>query len=290
MKTKKSFKKSSVACAFLLASSQAWSKEGTGQAPNADEQASPPPAPPSQEEQVPKPPKLPGKTDDGQLKPGGDKDVTPRKGNRKIDEIKIVSVQPDTSSDRRKLKTCSVPRVAMKPLDARDVLSLSFNPKQNQVATLKFIMSDLPEEDEQEYKLVLLHSSCLAEKPQLKTRRSKNKLLLNANRMAILGTYPVEERTTGPMTFYIDLETDKLVQNVDAGNDTFYFQAGLLKKTDFEKGRCTNMILSQVRAIHVTSKSCPNRTQFSARFKENSSCQGLPTKAKQGAICQAITQ
>ncbi|EDN65622.1 hypothetical protein BGP_1384 [Beggiatoa sp. PS] len=149
-------------------------------------------------------------------------------------------------------------------------------------------MSDLPEPDE-EHVLVLLSSRCLSKKPQLLTSGSKNKLELNANDMAVLGSYPVMARSTGPMKVYIDLETDTLGQNVDAGNNTFYFQAGFLKKADFDKKKCNQMILSPLEAVYVTPKSCPSRQEFSEQIKENASCKTMSSRAKK-SVCQLITE
>lgn len=283
---KNSLRNSTVACAFLLASSPAWSKQGEGLPQKPDDQ--PPSPPPSQEESAPRPlpPQLaPGKNKDDQQNKSDEKT---RKGDRDVvDKISIASIQV-ARSDRGKMRNCSVPRVALEKLDSSNILSLSFDPNKKSVATLEFTMSDLPEPDE-EHVLVLLSSRCLSKKPQLLTSGSKNKLELNANDMAVLGSYPVMARSTGPMKVYIDLETDTLGQNVDAGNNTFYFQAGFLKKADFDNKKCNQMILSPLEAVYVTPKSCPSRQEFSKQIKENSSCKTMSSRAKK-SVCQLITE
>lgn len=282
---KNSLRNSTVAWAFLLASSSAWSKEGTGIPEKADDQ----PSSQNQEEAAPKPlpPNLGGagkNKDEQQSKP----DEKTRKGDRDVvDEISIASVKVDRSG-RGILRNCSVPRIALKKLDSSNILSLSFDPNKKSVATLEFTLSDLPEPKE-DHVVVLLSSRCLSKRPQLRNQSSKNKLELNANDMAVLGTYPVATRSTGPVKIYIDLETDTLGQNVDAGNNTFYFQAGFLKKADFEQKKCNQMIFSPLEAVHVTPKSCPNRQEFSEEIKENSSCSTMSQRAKK-SVCHLITE
>jgi hypothetical protein len=284
---KNSLRNSTVAWAFLFASSTAWSKEGTGlpQKPDADEP--PPSQPPSQEESAPKPlpPGLgPGKNKD---KEESKPDEKTRKGDREIDEINIDNIKVNRS-DRGKLRNCTVPRITLKKLDSSNILSLSFDPKRKSVATLEFTLSDLPEPD-QEHILVLLSSRCLVNRSRLHTPGSKHKLELNPNDMAVLGSYPVPARSTGPLKVYIDLDTDTLAQNVDAGNNTFYFQAGLLKTADFDKNRCNNMILSPLEAVHVSPKSCPSRSEFSEQIKDNASCKAMSSRAKK-PVCRLITE
>ena len=82
------------------------------------------------------------------------------------------------------------------------------------------------------------------------------------------------------MTIEVDLETNNLTKQVKAGNDTFYFQAALLKKSDFDKKHFGVTKLSPLEAVHVTKTSCPTQSQFSNDVRSvNKSCKDLPTKA-----------
>ena len=82
------------------------------------------------------------------------------------------------------------------------------------------------------------------------------------------------------MTVEIDLDINKLSEQTKAGNDTFYFQAALLKKSDFEKEHYGATKLSPLEAVHVTQKLCPNNKQFTDNIaSENASCKNLPNKS-----------
>ncbi len=256
-------KNSTVACALLLASSPilANTKLGGGQPqPSPDEVDTTPPA--AETKQV-RPPINAGKT------------------NQKFN---ISSITLDDTNKRNKVKACDTPRVKQTRPRARNIVSFAFRPNRKEVATLQFAMADIPTSKEEQV-LLVLYSRCLSKKSKIKTPLSKVKLLLDENDIEILGTYNVPPVTannsaTTEMTIEVDLETAKLAQQTKAGNDTFYFQAALLKKSDFAKKHYGATKLSPLEAVHVTHNSCPNKKDFSDNFRSvNASCDKLPTKS-----------
>ncbi len=262
MKKFKKFKNATGA--FLLATSPAWANSKTGDGPPqiSDEQGPPQ-----------------GSTSQEARPPGSNGGISKR-------QINIASIAVD-KADKRKVQHCTVPKVNLASPKPQQILSMGFNPKKKQVVLFQFAMADIRATDDERV-LVLLYSRCLSKKPKIRTPQSKNQLALDVKDLQILGTYDVPAIQTSPtsitatqMTIEVELETDKLAQQIKAGNDTFYFQAGLLKKNDFENKNYRAMLLSPLEAIHATPKKCPSREQFSKRINaENESCKHLPTKTE----------
>ena len=262
MKNKTKLKQSTVASALLLATSPAWAKTGGGSG-------------------------------------GGGQTTGPDVSNLfagKTNPIQITSIQLDKASEK-KVQTCDAPTVKLNKPSPNSILSLAFDPKKNQeVVTLQFEMSNI-KATKDEHVLLLLYSRCLSPKPQIKTLFSRNKLALDVNDVRQLGVYnvPVIQATAQPstragaatsqatqeMTLKVNIPTSMLAQQVNEGNDTFYFQGALLKKTDFDKKKYTAVNLSQLEAIHVTPKACPTTEQFSSDVASvNEVCKNLPTKTE----------
>ena len=269
---------STLASAFLLATSPAWAspKMGLGQPPSSgSDESEPAPTPPSRETRSSKPPPALG---------GGKSQL----GAFQNQKFSIDSITLDKAG-KRKITTCGVPKVSsIKPRpEIKDVLSLSYHPNRRRQVLLQFEMSNIPTSNKERV-LVLLYSRCLSKKPKIKTPLSKKKLVLDTNDIEIMGTYEISATSDTPkgksskttsMTIEVDLETGKLAKQVKAGNDTFYFQAALLKKDDFDRKYYGTMTLSPPQAIHVTPKACPSKKQFSSDYNsDNVSCQKLPTK------------
>jgi hypothetical protein len=278
MKNNTKLKDSTIASAFLLATGSAWAspKMGVGQPPSSDESEPPSTPPPSRETRSSRPAVGGGKTQLGAL----------QRQKFSIESITLDKV------NQRKITTCRVPTIyPKKPRPKiKDVLSLSYNPNRRQLVTLQFEMSNIPAGGNEERVLVLLYSRCLTKRPKIKTQFSKKKLALDTNDIEIMGTYDIpttsdttkgkdKSSATTSMTIEVDLETNKLTPQVNAGNDTFYFQAALLKKTDFDRKYYGTMTLSPPKAIHVNPKSCLRKKQFSSNLNsDNESCKQLPTK------------
>ncbi len=251
---KKSSKLKKTASALLLATSPAWANSKT-----ADGPAISPNTPPF-------PQKSPKEA------PGGKS------------QINIASITVD-KADKRKLQNCSVPEVKLTKHRPESILSMAFDPKKRQVVTFKFEMGSIPSKSEERV-LVLLYSRCLSSQPKIKSPLSKTKLILDVKDIKILGNYTVpaiknakKGQEAMQMTIDVELETAKLMKQIQANNDTFYFQAGLLSKTHFKKENYSSTIFSPLTAIHFTPKTCPNKTQFTTRITaENASCQQIPTK------------
>jgi len=268
MKNLYHFKESTIACTLLLASSPALGKEGGfPQLPNPNETATEEAVTEEAASRVEEKLKGIGKT-----------------GGNRNQSFRIKSITLD-KKHKRKVRKCSVSRSVRwkKPRPYR-TLSLAFDEKKKQMVTLRFEMSNISaNKDKDERVLALLYSRCLSTKAPIKTRFSKNKLML-AKDIEIMGHYKVlsESDKKSSLTLEVDLETDKLAKQVGAGNETFYFQGALLKKSDYDKDNYAGMVLSPLVAIHTTAgNSCPKKKEFSDTIASgNQACEQLPTKTE----------
>lgn len=256
----KKFQNSTVAGAFLLATSPAWAQSKTGGLPFPN----------------------PGDTEEPQSSSRRNSSIPSFPGKSQID---ISSITLD-KADKNKLQVCTAPKVSMTRPRPRHILSLAFDPKKKQEVTLQFAIDKIPSGNKERV-LLLLYSRCLSSKPKIKTPLSKHKLALGVNDLEVVGSYDLAAQPSSSgaaaqqMTVAIDLATDLLAQQIEAGNNTFYFQAGVLKKTDFERKNYGAISMSPLTAVHFTSETCPSKKQFSSRIKaENASCQYLPTKTE----------
>jgi hypothetical protein len=268
MKNRINLKKSTAACTLLLATGSAWGspKLGTGQPPSAgsDEEPS---QPPSQEAPTAVLNSLIGK-------------------NSKPSPVRIEAVTLNRASEA-KIRKCTVPKGVTREKRPKpdSIFSLSFDPKQRQKATLQFEMAELPPTKEERV-LMLLYSRCLTSKPKIKTPLSKHKLALDTKDLEVMTTYnvPVGSTKGTQVTFEVDLRTDPLKKQVNAGNDTFYFQVAMLKKSDFQKGNYGVAKLSSLQAIHATSaqyKLCPEQNKLIRNLNsDNESCKNMPGKTE----------
>ena len=205
--------------------------------------------------------------------------ATPQAGMGKS-QIAIDSVSLD-KDNKTTVQNCAIPQGIVTPLHVNNMTSLTFDPKKKQVVTLQFAMADIPATKEA-HVLVLLYSRCLSAQSTLQiSPTSKNQLNLDLKDLDILGSYDVSKTKATSMNLTIDLDTRKLAKQIEAGNHTFYFQAGLLKKSDFEKKKYNGMLLSGVEAILFTPNTCPVQKQLSQSLqKDNASCKTIPTKSK----------
>jgi hypothetical protein len=265
MKNFDHLKESTIACTLLLASSPALGKEGGFPPLPKPNEANPTSAAASRVEEKLK--DFPGKT-----------------GGNLNQSFRIKSITLD-KKDRRKVRKCSVPRsIKWKRPRPHRTLSLAFKKNKRQTVTLRFEMSNISaSKDKDERVLALLYSRCLSTKPPIKTRLSRNKLML-AKDIEIMGYYKilVESDKKSSLTLEVDLETDKLAKQVGAGNETFYFQGALSKKSDYDKENYAGMVLSPLAAIHTTAgNSCPKKKEFSDTIASgNQACEQLPTKTE----------
>jgi hypothetical protein len=244
MKNNTNLRDSTVACALLLATSPVWAgNTKTGQPP---------------------PPNVAG-------------------GGGKCQSNAFYLDTTLDNSSKQKVTSCEVPRAKLnKPRPRKkDILSWAFNPKQKQDLKLQFQTSCLPV-GEGEHILVLLSSRCLANNPQINTPQSKKKLMLDTRDLQVLGIYnvpaiqPLKGNATPPatqMAFEVNLNTGLLAKQYNAGNDTFFLQAALLKKSDFEKKKYNGAILSPLEALHINPNSCPSKQEFVEDFNSpNKAC------------------
>lgn len=212
-------------------------------------------------------------------------------------QIRIESITLDPA-DNKKVQNCPVPKVKQKSPHKNKTLSLAFDPKKEQDVTLQFKMARIPTSQDERV-LVLLYSRCLPNKPQMRTPLSGIKLALDTRDIQMMGVYnvpviqPIEPPTPSrpgvthsqahtQINFEVALKTAQFAKEIKAGNDTFYLQAALLKKADFEKKNYKTTILSPLETVHLTaSESCPTEAQISSAIaSENKACENLPTKTE----------
>ncbi len=277
MKTK--FKESTLAYALLLATTPAWAapNKSGGATPsdtNEDDKSTS-----SAEKKASAANPFANKSTNGLPAIATKKADNSKKKRIEIDEIRI---DPAYSEKKRKgVRKCVAPKVYLKAPRRHPLLSLSFNPHKKEAVRLQFTMLDIPTTQDKQL-LLLLYSRCLSKTAKIKTTDSKHKLRLDTKDIEILGTYEIPaQKKSGklPATFDIDLETDKLKLQVEAGNDTFYFQGALIKESDFNSGNYESMLLSSLEAIHTTLKFCPTDKQFASDINSNNtSCALLPSK------------
>lgn len=199
------------------------------------------------------------------------------KTKNKPEIFHITSISLDKNS-RKKAKKCKVPKDFKAKNEPRpnrgNILSLAFDPKQEQQITLQFKISKLPVSQDERV-LLLLSSRCLSKKPQLQTPKSRKDLFLEKKDIKFLNAshvpiFPQKSQDVSPaatkMTIKINVNTKLLTQQYQAGNDTFYLQGALLKKSDFQKKNYNGVILSPLEAIHITPGLCPTETQFVHNF------------------------
>jgi hypothetical protein len=263
MKNTINLKKSTAACTLLLATGSAWGspKLGTGQAPSSSDEESTQPSPPSALNS------LIGK-------------------NSQPSPVRIESVSLTRASES-KVRKCTVPKGVTREKQPKpdNIFSLSFDPKQRHKATLHFEMAELPPSKEERV-LILLYSRCLTRNPKIKTHLSKHKLALDLKDLEVMTTYnvPVDTTKGTQVTFEVDLRTSPLNKQVEAGNDTFYFQVAMLNKSDFEKGNYGVAKLSGLQAVHATSaqyKLCPEQNKLITNLNsDNESCKNLTSKTQ----------
>jgi hypothetical protein len=249
-------KNTKFAYAFLLATTTAWANTKSPNGlpkPRPNEEA-----PPEQEPPVVQPTPAPSQT------PSRSQD----QGKSQIN-IAAIRVEPALA---KQIKQCpsNVANLTVQPKPHR-VASLTFDPQEKQSIKLKFTLSPIMTTTEERV-LVLLYSQCLSSQPQLETPNSDNKLALDINDVKILDTYQLAAKpeqapnqaksALTPITLDIDLELDKLRQQVEAGNDTFYFQAAMLSKADYDGRHYSEMVLSPLEAVNFTPKDCPDHNKL----------------------------
>ncbi len=274
MKNSGNVKNSTAAYALLLATSPVWAnttKPGGMPYPGSeDAKRNLPPPPPTVNTHPPKSQK-PGKSPSTVLR-----------------QVRIASINV-AGVDENKIQKCLIPRgvrLTDRPIPQR-ILSLAFDSNEKQNFSLEFTMSKIPALDE-DYVLVLLGSQCLSDKPDFKTPHSQTRLALHQGNILVLGSYNIPSQKSGqtsssasPTSITVPLQTKSLAQQIAAGNETFYFQAAVLKKSDYHSRYYDEVILSPMQAVHFyTPKTCPNKEQFSSTANaQNSVCQNLPRKS-----------
>ncbi|MDM8561810.1 hypothetical protein QUF54_00470 [Candidatus Marithioploca araucensis] len=284
---KNKLKDSTVAGAFLLASTSALGKEA-GQFPpiQLPDEAGQRSTPPSSQE---------AKPSNREAKPAPENPFQGKSNSVFTQRFQIESISLDEAS-KKKVEYCPAPKSVKRKKRPRPqhTFSLAFDAKKRQIVGLQFEVSNIPASKEERV-LVLLYSRCLSRKSKIKTRKSKHKLKLDSRDLEIMGNYnvPIIEpiktpsgKATSPatqqITFKVDLDTNHLAQQLKAENDTFYFQAALLKKSDYKKEKYADAILSPLEAINVTSgKKCPTKKELrTAINSDNKACKALPTKTE----------
>jgi hypothetical protein len=188
------------------------------------------------------------------------------------------------TSSGKKLQNCEVPKGVTRQTDPKPhrILSLAIPMRVKESVNLKFDMSDIDSSKEQRI-LVVLYNTCLSKSPEIQTPNSDEKLALSKEGLAVLANYPVAPITpaTGnkgsnaktKISFDVSLDTDFMAQQLRAGNDTFYLQAALLPKAEFDKHNYQNVQLSKLEAIQLTANKCPKERKLLRNLNsDNKAC------------------
>ncbi|MFK5970654.1 MAG: hypothetical protein QM487_11115 [Candidatus Marithrix sp.] len=154
-----------------------------------------------------------------------------------------------------------------------DKVAIVINPFEDNFVKMTFIVSHVLASDKERV-LFLAYSTKTSPSPQILTPISINKLALDLADIEIVGIYnvpafgmEVQQSTRigvgNPAArvkweFDINLDTAVIPSMMNNVQDTIYMQAGLLKKSDFEEGNFSGMILSEVDTIRFVANECPD--------------------------------
>ncbi|HDN25697.1 MAG TPA: hypothetical protein ENG03_01105 [Thioploca sp.] len=154
-----------------------------------------------------------------------------------------------------------------------DKLAVVIPPFEKNFVKMTFIVSHMTSSDDKRI-LFLLYSPKTSPSPQINTPRSLEKLGLDLSAAEIVGVYDVppfgmEKQTSTRIgvgnpaarvkwEFDINLDTSEIPTMMNSGKDTIYVQAGLIKRSDFEKQNFDGMILSEMDTIQFVPNKCPD--------------------------------
>jgi len=184
------------------------------------------------------------------------------------------------------IKLCLPPQTKVDMVERRTTLipneiSIAINPFDSNITTLIFTVGDMKATDE-DHVLFLVYSTGLTPQdaegnftsPEIPTPRSINKLGLRMADIEIIGMYNIPALKMEPQSstrigtaspasarrliFNVNLDNATIPQVMNnTGDKEIYVQAALMKKSDFESARYSEMILSEVDTIRFVEMDCP---------------------------------
>ena len=153
-----------------------------------------------------------------------------------------------------------------------DNVAVVINPFETNFVQMTFVVSHASASDDERV-LFLVYSTQTSPSPQIPTPRSLNKLQLDLTFIEIVGQYdvpsfgmevqaPTRIGAGNPAArvkweFDINLDTSVIPGMMNNGEDTIYVQAALLRRSDFDAGEFSNMILSEMDTIQFVEQKCP---------------------------------
>ncbi len=156
-----------------------------------------------------------------------------------------------------------------------DALSIVVDPFEGNTIKMLFTISEMIASDENRV-LVLIYSTKSSPTPQMRSHLSSPPLGLDLEEMQIMGFYNIpaiqlepqestelgiaNPRPTSVVTVNFNFDTSKLVEKINAGNNTIYVQAAMIKASDFENNDFDNMILSEMDTLQFV-KECPTNVR-----------------------------
>ena len=153
-----------------------------------------------------------------------------------------------------------------------DKVAVVINPFEDNFVKMTFVVSHASASDNERV-LFLAYSTKISPSPQIPTPISLNKLVLDLADIEIVGIYnvPAFGMEKQPSTrigagnpaarvkweFDINLDTAVIPSMMNNVQDTIYVQAVLLKRSDYDEGNFSGMILSEVDTIQFVANECP---------------------------------
>jgi hypothetical protein len=154
-----------------------------------------------------------------------------------------------------------------------NTMSVAIDPFEARYVELVFIVRDILEQ-EQDHILLLLYGPKKSPSPQIPTPRSFYELALDVPTLNILATYhmPAHQIHDNPaprsiVSFRINLDSNRLLTFM-YNREKIYLQAALLKKTDFDAGRYSESILSELETLSFVGMTCPPNSIYAAEDRD----------------------
>ena len=149
-------------------------------------------------------------------------------------------------------------------------LTIAVDPFKDNFISVKFVVRDVIAHN-QDYILYLVYSPILSPTPQIPTPKSTNKLGLDRSALEIVSVIDIpaqkllpqgstrlgaaDPRPHSAVSFNFNFDTGTLPGFI-RDNSKIYFQAALLSKSNFNAGRFSEMILSEVDTIGFVANNC----------------------------------
>ena len=149
-------------------------------------------------------------------------------------------------------------------------LTIAVDPFKDNFISVEFVVRDVIAHN-QDYILYLVYSPILSPTPQIPTPKSTNKLGLDRSALEIVSILDIpaqkllpqsatrlgtaDPRPHSAVSFNFNFDTGELSGFIN-DNSKVYFQAALLSKRDFNAGRFSEMILSEVDTIGFVANNC----------------------------------